>query len=104
FIPWEQALGFRPVSFTTAGVTNDYIAVIWADAQWPWDHMGWRARWMNRVNQKAAGVPTGPISADLLRVTGEQAALVLLAQRRTRCPELPEAPGMPSTQGVGLEL
>ena len=53
---------------------------------------------------KAAGVPTGPISADLLRVTGEQAALVLLAQRRTRCPELPEAPGMPSTQGVGLEL
>ena len=104
FIPWEQALGFRPVSFTTAGVTNDYIAVIWADAQWPWDHMGWRARWMTRVNQKAAGVPTGPISADLLRVTGEQAALVLLAQRRTRCPELPEAPGMPSTQGVGLEL
>lgn len=42
-------------------------------------------------------VPPGAISADMLQMTGEELALLLLAQRRARRPELPEAPGMPAT-------
>lgn len=41
------------------------------------------------------GVPPGVLSADILPMTGEELALLLLAQRRARRPELAEAPGMP---------
>jgi len=78
-------------------VLNDYVAVLWADEQWAWDHMKPTARWMNRLNH-GMGTPVGPISGDMLKVTGPQLALMLLEQRRRRRPELSEAPGMPPTE------
>ena len=57
--------------------------------------MGLMSRWLNRVNRGVT--PVGPISADFLEVTGPQLALMLLAQRRQRRPELSEVPGMPPT-------
>ncbi len=92
-IPWEQALGFQPVRVAL----NDYVAVLWADEQWAWDHMKPTARRMNRLNH-GMGTPVGPISGDMLKVTGPQLALMLLEQRRQRRPELSEAPGMPPTE------
>ena len=91
-IPWEQTLGFQPVRVTL----NDLVAVLWADEQWAWDHMKPTARRMNRLNH-GTGTPVGPISGDMLKVTGPQLALMLLEQRRQRRPELSEAPGMPPT-------
>ena len=91
FIPWEQTLGFRPMRV----MLNDLVAVFWADERWAWDHMGLMSRWLNRVNRGVT--PVGPISADFLEVTGPQLALMLLAQRRQRRPELSEVPGMPPT-------
>ena len=92
-IPWEQTLGFQPVRVAL----NDYVAVLWADEQWAWDHMKPTARRMNRLNH-GTGTPVGPISGDMLKVTGPQLALMLLEQRRQRRPELSEAPGMPPTE------
>ena len=91
FIPWEQTLGFQPAKV----LFNDFVAVVWADEQWAWAHMGSTTRLMNRLNRSMT--PVGPISADMLKVTGPQLALMLLAQRRQRRPELPEVPGMPAT-------
>lgn len=91
FIPWEQTLGFRPMRV----MLNDLVAVFWVDERWAWDHMGLMSRWLNRVNRGVT--PVGPISADFLEVTGPQLALMLLAQRRQRRPELSEVPGMPPT-------
>ena len=96
FIPWEQALGFRPTSYTVASVTNDLVAVVWADERWPWAHVGRLALRSNQAN-RSLGVPPAPLSADLLKVDGPTLTLVLLEQRRLRRPELPEAPGMPPT-------
>ncbi len=96
FIPWEQATGFFPTPFQTVGVTNDFVSVIWADPGYPMRTAGPIARFLIRSNARF-NVPPGVISADVLPMTGEELALLLLAQRRARRPELPEAPGMPAT-------
>lgn len=97
FIPWEQALGFRPAPVATMGATNDLVHVVWADEQWVWAHMGSFCKLFNRAN-RSFGVPPAPLSVDFLTINGQQLALLLLEQRRMRRPDLPEASGMPPAQ------
>ncbi|HIW29397.1 MAG TPA: hypothetical protein H9987_05210, partial [Candidatus Luteococcus avicola] len=98
-IPWEQGLGFYPTTFQTMGAKNDLVGVIWADEQQVWQRMSPGVRRLNRANI-GFNVPPGAISADMLRPTGVELATLLLAQRRARRPDLPEAPGMPPTPPV----
>lgn len=104
FIPWEQAMGFFPAPFQGAGrmlggggrTLGDFVAVVWADIDYPMRAADPIARFLIRANV-SFNVPPGVLSADTLLMTGEELALLLLAQRRARRPDLPEAPGMPAT-------
>lgn len=95
-VPWEQAIGFYPLSFETRGVRSDLVGVVWADERWAWQRMSAVSRAMNRANGPYA-IPPGPVSADMLPMSGRALAAFLLAHRRARRPDLPEVPGMPET-------
>lgn len=106
FIPWERTAGFAvaygatgrawgaesalPKKYRGRGV----VRIIWSEEGAPSRPVGRLPRLLGRRGPKPL---SGVVNNKATSMSGEQLALLLLAQRRARRPELPEAPGIPAT-------